>query len=100
MFGFHWPELMIILVIATIIFGPKRLPDIGGALGKGIRDFRKGVSDVQEQTGYNEIRNLPSEVAADLRAPVRPVTQPENGSTPPPVSSEAQPHVPTDVGSA
>ncbi len=38
------PELIIILVIVLIIFGVGRLSEIGGALGKGIREFRKGQS--------------------------------------------------------
>lgn len=41
MFGIGVPELLVILVVALLIFGPGRLPEIGGALGKGIRDFRK-----------------------------------------------------------
>lgn len=41
MFGLGVPELVIILVVALIIFGPGRLPEIGGAIGRGIRDFRK-----------------------------------------------------------
>jgi sec-independent protein translocase protein TatA len=41
MFGLGVPELIVILVIALVVFGPGRLPEIGGALGKGIRDFRK-----------------------------------------------------------
>lgn len=45
MFGFsHFPELIALLVVALLIFGPKRLPEIGGAVGKGIREFRKGTS--------------------------------------------------------
>lgn len=48
MFFSHAPELMLILVGALILFGPKRLPEIGSSLGKGIRDFKRGVSDVQE----------------------------------------------------
>ncbi len=38
-------ELIILLVIVLIIFGVGRLPEIGGALGRGIREFRKGTSD-------------------------------------------------------
>lgn len=45
MFGAgHLPELLIVLVLALVIFGPKRLPEIGGAMGKGIREFRRGTS--------------------------------------------------------
>jgi len=41
-------ELVIILVIALLILGPGKLPDVGSALGKSIREFRKASSDVQE----------------------------------------------------
>src|SRR5215207_6356816 len=41
-------ELIIILVIALIILGPGRLPDVGSALGKSIREFRKASTDIQE----------------------------------------------------
>jgi len=44
--SFGAPELIVILVIILIIFGVGRLPQVGGALGKGIREFRKGVSGV------------------------------------------------------
>ena len=40
----HWPELTVILVIVLLIFGVGRVPEIGKALGKGIREFRKGTS--------------------------------------------------------
>lgn len=41
-------ELLIILVLALLILGPGKLPDVGAALGKTIREFRKASSDVQE----------------------------------------------------
>jgi sec-independent protein translocase protein TatA len=41
-------ELVIILVIALLILGPGKLPDVGAALGKSIREFRKASADVQE----------------------------------------------------
>jgi sec-independent protein translocase protein TatA len=100
MFGFHWPELIVLLGIATIFFGPKRLPEIGGALGKGIRDFRKGVTDIQEDTGYNEIRNLPKEVAADLKASVTAPIQPRNDVAPESAGDSTQAHGPQAVGNA
>ena len=40
-----WQELVIILVIVIIIFGVGKLPEIGGALGKGIREFRSNATD-------------------------------------------------------
>jgi sec-independent protein translocase protein TatA len=43
MFGIGVPELLVILVVALIIFGPGRLPEVGSALGRGIRDFRRSL---------------------------------------------------------
>ncbi len=43
------PELLIVLVIVLLIFGASRLTDIGGALGKGIKEFRSAVRDDEEK---------------------------------------------------
>lgn len=48
MFGLGTSELMIILVLVLIIFGAGKLPQIGGALGKGLRNFKEGVATVNE----------------------------------------------------
>jgi sec-independent protein translocase protein TatA len=53
MFGIGMQELLIILVIVLIIFGAGKLPEIGSALGKGIKNFKKTMSD------NNEIANQP-----------------------------------------
>lgn len=49
MFGLGAMELAVILVIALVIFGPGKLPELGGALGRGIRDFRKSVEGIEEE---------------------------------------------------
>ncbi len=43
-------ELILLLVIVLVVFGPGKLPEIGQAVGKGIREFRKAASDVTEAT--------------------------------------------------
>lgn len=43
-----WPELIILLVVVLIIFGPGKLPDIGNAIGRGVREFRKASSDLED----------------------------------------------------
>jgi len=48
MFGLGMQELLIILAIALVVFGPSKLPQIGAGLGKAIRDFKKGVSSNDE----------------------------------------------------
>jgi sec-independent protein translocase protein TatA len=48
MFGLHMPELIIILVVALLIFGPKKLPEMGSAIGRSIKEFRKGVNEISQ----------------------------------------------------
>ena len=48
MFGFGFQELIIILVIALVFFGGKKLPEIGSGLGKAIREFKRGNSEPEE----------------------------------------------------
>lgn len=50
MFGIGVPELLIIMVVALVLFGPGKLPEIGGALGKGIRDFKRAVSGGDDES--------------------------------------------------
>jgi sec-independent protein translocase protein TatA len=54
MCGLGTPELVIILVIALVIFGGSRLPQLGEGLGKAIRGFKKGISDTQEEAARKE----------------------------------------------
>jgi sec-independent protein translocase protein TatA len=43
---FHGPELIVILVIALLVFGPKKLPEMGGAIGKSIKEFKRGMNEL------------------------------------------------------
>jgi sec-independent protein translocase protein TatA len=65
MFGFGVQELLIILGIAIVVFGPSKLPQIGAGLGKAIRDFKKGVSsndenDDSDKDGKKPSKDLPT----------------------------------------
>ena len=53
-------ELILLLVIVLIIFGPGKLPDIGNAVGKGIREFRKASTELEES-----VRGEPKRAASD-----------------------------------
>ncbi len=60
-FGLHLPELIIVLVVALLIFGPKKLPEMGSAIGKSIKEFRKGMHELSSPEPKN----------GELRAPVK-----------------------------
>jgi sec-independent protein translocase protein TatA len=57
MFGLGIQELLIILAIALVIFGPSKLPQIGSGLGKAIRDFKKGVSSDYSEDDVKEAKD-------------------------------------------
>jgi sec-independent protein translocase protein TatA len=44
--AFHWYDLLILVVLALLIFGPKRLPEMGSAIGKTIKEFQKSMREV------------------------------------------------------
>lgn len=67
----HLPELIVVLVLALVVFGPKRLPEIGGAMGKGIREFKRGTSDLdQPVTPSDDVRSTdtPAQISRDRDA--------------------------------
>lgn len=43
-FGIGWVEILILLLVALLVFGPKRLPEMGRSLGRGLREFKDSVS--------------------------------------------------------
>lgn len=58
MFGLGTPELIVILAIAFLVFGGKKLPEIGAGLGKALTSFKKGIQDVEDE-GKGLIDDIP-----------------------------------------
>jgi len=68
------PELILIFIVALIVFGPKKLPEIGKSLGKGLAEFKK-ASDDFKQSIQKEVDSLKEETRTEPPAdgPVKPV---------------------------
>ena len=96
MFGIGFQEMLIILVVVLIFFGPKRLPDLAKSLGKGIAEFkkaseevRKGIEDAVKEQSAEEAPKPTEDLSAYGKAP---------GSTPAPsVPAKPEPAPPTEV---
>jgi sec-independent protein translocase protein TatA len=93
-------ELIIILVIALLVIGPGRLPDVGAALGKSIREFRKASSDMAEATRIDTAPLPPPAAPAPTPQPPAPVpnvlSNPAPVSPAPPAPVAAPPTTPSD----
>jgi sec-independent protein translocase protein TatA len=81
MFGIGTPELLVILIVALIVLGPKRLPEVARALGKGLAELRKATSGLSDEL-HNARIMLEQEAQAEIRKPP-PVASPA-GAAPPP----------------
>jgi sec-independent protein translocase protein TatB len=106
MFGLGMGELIVILAIALIFLGPKRLPDVASSLGKAIRSFRKATNDLTSQLEIDDevkkplrelqsaLRDdpLPQQSLATMQAPPPPKNE---GIQPVPVAKLDQPAAPS-----
>jgi len=82
-FGISLPELLILLVVLLLVFGAKRLPEMGRSLGKGMREFKDGVSGIDS----DPVQTTPAPTKVELSSPVsEPVVQTEPESERQPVS--------------
>ena len=74
MFGLHWPELVFVVIIGLLFFGPKRLPEIGSSVGKTIKEFQKSMKEVIEPHNSAAVTPPPAPAQQIPAAPVATVT--------------------------
>lgn len=67
-------EIIIVLVIALLVFGPKRLPQMGKSLGKGVREFRKAADTAKTELGLDGVTDQINEVKATFTEPLKGIT--------------------------
>jgi len=64
------PELLLILAIALLVFGPKKLPEVGRSLGKAMREFKRSTDEIkdkfEEQIRADEFKNIQDDIKKDL----------------------------------
>ena len=74
--GGHLWEIIIVLVVVLIIWGPGKLPDVGAGIGKGIREFRKASSETHDAVMGTTTSATPAQPAPVVQAVAAPVTAP------------------------
>jgi Tat protein translocase TatB subunit len=71
MFGIGMPELLVILAVALIVIGPKKLPDLARSLGKALGEFRRATNDlkqsIEQETGIDDVRKTLRQTSQDAR---------------------------------
>ncbi len=99
-------HLLFVLIVALLVLGPKRLPEVGRSLGRGLRDFRNAMSGddshtetIEPQTGTTPGVTATTAPAPPAASPAEPATTPLDASQTPaePVHSPSEPvHAPTE----
>ena len=72
MFGLGLPEIIVIFVIALVVFGPKKLPDLGRSIGRAMAEFKKASDDFQESV-RSEIKDV--EKTVDVKEEIKQIEQ-------------------------
>lgn len=102
MFGIGMPELILILAVALIVIGPKKLPDLAKSLGRAMNEFRKATREIKDSLDVNddlsEVRKSFDELKSDMRETLD-VNPLKSGSTPKTESETPPKGTPSSVDS-
>jgi len=80
MFGMGVQEMMLLLLVVLLLFGAKRIPEIAGSFGKGIKEFKKNMNDVQreiQEPSSTTRAELPRETTPAAREESTPAVEPK-----------------------
>src|SRR5512139_3508040 len=99
MFGIGMPELILIAVVALIVLGPKKLPDLAKSMGRAVREFKKATSELKEtfqvDSEFSEAKKAFEDFHTEVDKTIRSeVERPERPDAAPPPTPPAMPAAP------
>ncbi|HTS14669.1 MAG TPA: twin-arginine translocase TatA/TatE family subunit [Candidatus Sulfotelmatobacter sp.] len=92
------PELIIVLVVALIVLGPKRLPEMGQSLGRSLREFRHAISETTDAVKIGAASPATNPTVAPPAAPAPPAPAPVSAPAPAAPTDAAGPSEPSGPG--
>jgi Tat protein translocase TatB subunit len=94
MFGIGMPEFIFIAVVALIVLGPKKLPDLAKSMGRAVREFRKATSELKETFQVDSEISEAKKAFTDFHSEVNKAVQGEATRPETPAASDAAPQAP------
>lgn len=95
MFGIGMPEMLLLLAVALIVFGPKKLPELAKSLGRALGEFKRATSDLKQsietETGMDQVRSSLNEVKEDIKSHVDLAGSVQNPPEPPSTPTPDEP---------
>jgi len=83
MFGIGMPEMLLILAIALIVIGPKKLPDLAKSLGRALREFKKATSELKDSLEFDselkDVKKSFNDISSDIEGSLKDPNDPTNG---------------------
>ena len=97
MFGMGMPEILLILALALIVIGPKKLPDIAKAMGRAMREFKKATTELKETMEIDDQLKDVKDAFQDVNTDLKESVDFSTPAPPPPSPAEKQNDAETDL---
>jgi TatA/E family protein of Tat protein translocase len=94
MFGIGMPEMLLLLAIALVVIGPKKLPDLARSLGRAMREFKKATNELKDtmqiDTELQDVKKAFNDISDDVKESIEPAVEPNKEADKPDQPQKAE----------